>query len=166
MTPDFIESGVSNFFSNLGEIPTFFNSLLQLKASVSTKTFGRFVVNSTIGIVGLFDVATEIGIKEQNEDFGQTLGYWGVEPGPYLVLPLLGPSSVRDSTGIFVDMFAYQAAIDELGLKDDEEMLLSLLRGVDARANLNFRYYASGSAFEYEKLKVLYMKYREILIAR
>ena len=166
ITPDFVETGVSNFFNNLGEIPTFLNSLLQVKFGVATETLGRFLVNTTVGIVGLFDVATPIGLEEQNEDFGQTLGYWGVSPGPYLVLPILGPSSVRDATGTLVDMFAYQAAIDELGMKDEEELFLSFLRGIDTRANMPFRYYASGSAFEYEKLRVLYFKYRELQIAR
>lgn len=166
ITPDFVETGVSNFFSNLGEIPVFINSLLQAKVGVAAETFGRFAVNTTVGIFGLFDVATPIGLDKQNEDFGQTLGVWGVDSGPYLVLPLLGPSSLRDATGAAIDMFAFQAAIDEMGMKGEEEMFLSLLRSIDARANLPFRYYSSGSAFEYERLKVLYMKYREIQIAR
>lgn len=166
VTPDVVETGISNFFSNLGEIPVFINSLLQFKPAVAAETLGRFAVNSTIGVFGLFDVATPIGLDEQNEDFGQTLGTWGVGPGPYLVLPLLGPSSLRDATGVAIDMFAYQKAIDELGMKGNEELFLSLLSSIDARANLPFRYYASGSAFEYEHLKVLYMKYREIQIAR
>lgn len=166
ITPDFIEDGVSNFFDNLEEIPTFLNSVLQVKLGVATKTLGRFVVNSTVGVLGLFDVATPLGIKEQDEDFGQTLGYWGVGPGPYVVLPLLGPSSLRDATGSLIDMTAFNMAIDELGMKDDEELFLSFLRSVDARKNTSFRYYSSGSAFEYEKIKVLYMKYREIQIAR
>jgi phospholipid-binding lipoprotein MlaA len=166
VTPDVVETGISNFFSNLGEIPVFINSLLQFKPAIAAETFGRLAINFTIGILGFFDVATPLGLDEQNEDFGQTLGAWGVAPGPYLVLPLLGPSSLRDATGIAIDMFAYQAAIDELGMKGNEEMFLSLLSSIDARANLPFRYYASGSAFEYERLKVLYMKYREIQIAR
>lgn len=166
VTPDFVEDGVSNFFDNLGEIPTFLNSVLQAKLGVATKTLGRFVVNTTVGIAGLFDVATPLGIEEQNEDFGQTLGYWGVEPGPYLVLPLLGPSSVRDATGTFVDMAAFQMAIDELDMKEDEELFLSFLRTIDTRKNIGFRYYASGSAFEYERIKLLYTRYREIQIAR
>jgi phospholipid-binding lipoprotein MlaA len=166
VTPDIVETGISNFFSNLGEIPVFINSLLQFKPAVAAETLGRFAVNSTIGIFGLFDVATPIGLDEQNEDFGQTLGAWGVGAGPYLVLPLLGPSSLRDATGAAIDMFAYQSAIDELGMKGNEELFLSLLSSIDTRANLPFRYYASGSAFEYERLKVLYMKYREIQIAR
>lgn len=166
ITPDILESGISNFFSNLGEIPVFINSLLQAKPGVAAETFSRFAVNTTVGVFGLFDVATAIGLHEQNEDFGQTLGVWGIGSGPYLVLPLLGPSSLRDATGSAIDMLAFQTVIDELGMEGDEEIFLSLLSSIDTRANLPFRYYSSGSAFEYDRLKILYMKYREIQIAR
>ncbi|MFD2167481.1 VacJ family lipoprotein [Thalassotalea euphylliae] len=164
--PDFAETGVSNFFSNLGEIPTFINAVLQFKLGVAGETLARFATNSTIGLAGFIDVATPIGLDKQNEDFGQTLGHWGVGPGPYLVLPFLGPSSVRDATGSLVDMAAYQATIDEFGMKDEEELFLNFLRSIDARANVPFRYYASGSAFEYERMRTLYMKYRELQIER
>lgn len=166
VTPDLVEKGISNFFKNLGEFPVFINAILQGKPSVASETLGRFAVNTTVGVFGLFDVATSIGLVEQNEDFGQTLGVWGVNPGPYLVLPLLGPSSLRDAAGTSIDMFALQVVIDELGMTAEEEMFLSLLGSINTRANLPFRYYASGSAFEYERFKVLYMKYREIQIAR
>ncbi|WP_286263224.1 MlaA family lipoprotein [Thalassotalea atypica] len=166
VTPDFVEKGVSNFFNNLGEVPTFINSVLQLKIGIAAETFGRFAVNTTIGLAGLFDVATPIGLEEQQEDFGQTLGYWGVSSGPYLVLPLMGPSSLRDAVGASIDMVAFSAAVDELGMKSEEEAFLSLLRGIDTRASIPFRYYASGSAFEYEKLRLLYLKYRELQVAR
>ena len=166
ITPDFVESGISNFFNNLNEVSTFVNSLLQLKISVAGETLGRFALNSTLGLAGLFDVATPMGLVEQDEDFGQTLGYWGMDAGPYLVLPLLGPSSLRDATGLAFDSLVYQQAIDELGMKADEELFLSLLSTINTRATLPFRYYASGSAFEYENLRLIYLKYREIQIAR
>ncbi|NMP30290.1 VacJ family lipoprotein [Thalassotalea sp. M1531] len=166
ITPDFVETGVSNFFSNLGEIPTFVNSLLQFKFGVAAETLGRFAVNSTVGVAGLFDIATPIGLDEQDEDFGQTLGYWGVGPGPYLVLPLLGPSSLRDTSGLIIDSAVHQATVNELGLKDEEALLLDTLRAIDTRANVPFRYFESESAFEYEKIKLLYMKFREIQIER
>jgi phospholipid-binding lipoprotein MlaA len=166
ITPNIVEKGIGNFFSNIGEFPVFINSILQGKPGVATETLSRFVVNSTVGVFGLFDVATAIGLDEQNEDFGQTLGAWGLGPGPYLVLPLLGPSSLRDATGSAIDMLAFQAAVDELDLNGEDEKFFTLLRSIDTRNNLPFRYYASGSAFEYERLKVLYMKYREIQIAR
>jgi phospholipid-binding lipoprotein MlaA len=166
ITPDVVERSINNFFSNLDEISTFINSLLQFKLSVAGETLARFTLNSTVGLAGLFDVATQIGFAEQNEDFGQTLGYWGVDAGPYLVLPLLGPSSLRDATGLVFDNLVFQQAVDELGLDADEELLMSVIDGIDARASLPFRYYASGSAFEYEHLKLLYKKYREIQVAR
>jgi len=166
ITPDVVETGLSNFFNNLGEISTFINSLLQLKLSVAGETLGRFVVNSTLGMAGLIDVATPIGFVEQNEDFGQTLGHWGVGAGPYLVLPLLGPSSLRDATGLAFDTLADQQALGVLEMEADEELYLSLLNSIDARARLPFRYYASGSAFEYDYLKLLYKKYREVQVAR
>ena len=166
VTPDFVEVGVSNFFNNLGEVPTLVNSLLQFKLGVAVETLGRFALNSTIGVAGLFDVATPLGLNEQDEDFGQTLGYWGVDAGPYLVLPLLGPSSLRDAGGSLFDTALHQLTVSEMGLKTEEEMALNLLRAIDSRAQVPFKYYGTGSAFEYEKMKLLYMKYREAQIER
>ena len=166
ITPDIIETGVSNVFSNLNEITTFVNAILQGKFNVAGQTLGRFTLNSTLGIAGLFDVATAADIAKQNEDFGQTLGHWGLAPGPYIVLPLLGPSSFRDMTGLAFDALAYQQAINELGMEYNEELMFSFIKAIDARATLPFRYYMTGSAFEYEQLKLLYMRYREIVIAR
>lgn len=94
-----IRAGVTNFTNNLGEPLTFTNELLQFRIPAAAGTFSRFVVNSTIGLVGLFDPATAFGIKRRDEDFGQTLGTWGVKPGPYLVLPFLGSTSPRDLIG-------------------------------------------------------------------
>jgi phospholipid-binding lipoprotein MlaA len=166
ITPDVVETGLSNFFNNLAETSTFINSLLQFKLSVAGETLGRFAVNTTLGLAGLIDVATPIGLAAQDEDFGQTLGFWGVKAGPYLVLPLLGPSSLRDASGIVFDGLAKQQVMDELGMKSEEELYLSVLNSIDARARLPFRYYGSGSAFEYDYLKLLYKKYREIQVAR
>ena len=166
ITPDPVERGVSNFFSNLGELPTLANALLQLKFEVALTTFSRFTLNSTIGLAGLFDVASSMGIPEQNEDFGQTLGYWGVGSGPYLVLPLLGPSSMRDAAGLGLDTLAYKELVNELGLTPEEELMLDSLRSIDARANVPFMYYQTGSAFEYDRVKLLYMKFRELQIKR
>ncbi|BBB29086.1 VacJ family lipoprotein [Neptunomonas japonica] len=103
VTPDIVETGVHNFFSNLGDVTSLANNILQLKLEGSVKDFSRIVFNSTFGIAGLIDVATPMGIQSSDEDFGQTLGYWGVKPGPYVVLPLFGPSSVRDGLGRIPD---------------------------------------------------------------
>ena len=97
VTPDPVENSVSNFFNNLNEINTIVNSTLQLKFDKTISSSSRFVINSTVGILGLFDVASSLGIERHREDFGQTLGHYGVSPGPYLVLPFFGPSSFRDA---------------------------------------------------------------------
>ncbi len=103
VTPSPIRSGVSNFFSNLGTLTTIVNDLLQLKFAQAFTDAGRFVINTTFGVAGLIDVASMDNIPKHHEDFGQTLGYWGVGSGPYLVLPILGPSSVRDAGGLVFD---------------------------------------------------------------
>lgn len=103
IVPDVVRAGVGNFFSNIGDVLVGLNNLLQGKPAAAASDFGRFAVNSTIGVLGLFDVATDMGLRKNNEDFGQTLGRWGAGSGPYLVLPLFGPSSVRDALGFAVD---------------------------------------------------------------
>ncbi len=94
--PSLVRTGVRNVFTNLGVINTTFNDLLQLKIRNVPVGIARFTSNLILGVGGIFDVASEMGIPYYKEDFGQTLGYWGFDSGPYLVLPLLGPSSVRD----------------------------------------------------------------------
>lgn len=103
ITPEFVDTGISNFFGNLKDIGVTINDLLQLKFVQGGMDLGRFLVNSTVGIAGLIDVATMIDLPKHDEDFGQTLGYWGVPAGPYLVLPLLGPSSPRGTVGLVGD---------------------------------------------------------------
>jgi phospholipid-binding lipoprotein MlaA len=104
LVPDFIRTGVSNFFANINDVLIALNSLLQGKLLNAVSDVGRIAVNTTAGLLGLFDVATELGLEKHNEDFGQTLGYWGIGSGPYLVLPFLGPSSIRDGLGLLVDL--------------------------------------------------------------
>jgi phospholipid-binding lipoprotein MlaA len=101
--PQFVRSSVSNFFSNINDVAVVFNNLLQGKFTTAYSDFGRIAINTTLGLGGLFDVASEAGIEKHEEDFGQTLGWWGIEDGPFLMLPLLGPSTVRDGVGRFVD---------------------------------------------------------------
>lgn len=102
--PSPVRSGVNNFFGNLSDVWSFANSVAQLKLQDSAQTFMRVNVNTVFGLGGILDVATELGIDRHNEDFGQTLGHWGVPPGPYLVLPLLGPSTLRDTAALPVDV--------------------------------------------------------------
>jgi len=103
VTPSPIRKGFSNFFNNLGSITSVVNNILQLKFSNAFTEAGRFVINSTFGIAGFIDVAAMDNVPVHNEDFGQTLGHWGVGNGPYLVLPFLGPSTLRDTTGLVFD---------------------------------------------------------------
>ena len=103
--PQVMRTGVGNFFSNLDDITVFLNNVLQLKLTQAASDFGRFLINSTVGLLGFIDVATHFGMEKHNEDFGQTLGYWGIGNGPYLVIPLLGPSSFRDALGRFADSY-------------------------------------------------------------
>ncbi len=111
--PEVAQDGVSNFFGNLRDVSTLANQILQFKPVESVETFGRILVNSTIGLGGLFDVASDMDLTTENEDFGQTMAVWGVEEGPYVVLPLLGPSTVRDGAGLYVDTTSDANMIDK-----------------------------------------------------
>lgn len=98
VTPAPVRQGISNFFANLEDAWSFVNNLLQFKGHAATESFMRFSVNTFFGLGGVLDIATEMRLEKQTKDFGHTLGYWGVGPGPYLVLPLLGPSTLRDAS--------------------------------------------------------------------
>jgi len=165
--PDFVEDGVTNFFNNITDITHLINSALQLKPKATVDSAGRLLINTTVGVLGLFDVATKWGVYEHEEDFGQTLGHYGVGDGPYIVLPLLGPSNLRDTTGTITDALV-MAEIDPLNLDDhnDREIAYWLLNSIDARHRNNFRYYNTGSPFEYEMIRMLYTNKRELDIAR
>lgn len=133
VTPTAVQKGVSNFFSNLGEVGNITNNLLQGKWDATASSTWRFIINSTAGWFGIFDVASELGLKEYDEDFGQTLGYWGVSSGPYLVLPFLGPSTVRDGSALVVD-YTYGDATDLLDLTSEEEIAALAVDVIDTRA--------------------------------
>lgn len=133
ITPDPVEQGVDNFFSNLGEISNIVNGFLQFKLADTAVSTSRFLINTTLGIYGFFDVATLFGMEERNEDFGQTLGAWGVANGPYFVLPFLGPSTIRDTTGRIGD-YQYDLLNQIESSKDrDAATVLSV---INLRANL------------------------------
>jgi phospholipid-binding lipoprotein MlaA len=105
VTPTFIDQSLANFFNNLGEVKNIGNNALQGDGGDMLVSGGRFVINTTVGVLGIFDVATYIGLTRDSEDFGQTLAVWGLGNGPYLMLPLLGPSTLRDSIGSGVDSY-------------------------------------------------------------
>lgn len=103
ITPTPVQTGVRNFFSNLDDVTEFANNLLQFKIQAAASDLMRLGINSTFGFLGVLDIASEMRLEKHNEDFGQTLGRWGVQTGPYLVLPIIGSSSMRDGTGLLVD---------------------------------------------------------------
>ncbi|MDH1261698.1 VacJ family lipoprotein [Pseudomonas sp. GD03944] len=166
VTPTLVQTGVSNFFSNLGDVPNLLNSLLQLKGKRSLETTARLLLNTTIGVAGLWDPATRMGLPRQREDFGQTLGFYGVPSGPYLMLPLLGPSNLRDTGGLVVD-FSAESAINFLNVAEasSNHPEITLLRVVDQRSTTNFRYGQLNSPFEYEKIRYFYTESRKLQIA-
>ncbi len=106
ITPEPVDQGITNFYANLSDIGSAINNALQFKLQRAGSDVGRVVVNSTLGLLGFIDVASNLNFPRYNEDFGQTFGVWGAEPGPYLVLPFLGPSSGRDSVGLIFDWLA------------------------------------------------------------
>ncbi|WP_428087743.1 MlaA family lipoprotein [Candidatus Thioglobus sp.] len=116
--PKFAQNRVSDFFGNLRDISTLANQILQFKVTQSVTTLGRIVVNSTIGLYGLFDVASEIDLITDDEDFGQTMAVWGVGKGPYIMIPFLGPSTLRDGIGTYVDITSNANLINELDGSD------------------------------------------------
>jgi phospholipid-binding lipoprotein MlaA len=104
VVPSPLRTGVHNFVGNLGDVWTLANTAMQLKVQATAETFMRITVNTVFGLGGVLDVASEMRLEKRKEDFGQTLGYWGVKPGPYVVLPILGPSTLRDSLATPLDM--------------------------------------------------------------
>lgn len=160
VTPDIVETGVGNFFGNLADVGSIVNNLLQFKAEAAAQDFSRVVFNTTIGLGGILDVATPMGLLEHKEDFGQTLGYWGVESGPYLVLPLLGPSNVRDGISKLPD-----SMVDPVGEVNPVRARNQLyaLRIIDTRAELlAAEQLLSGD--RYTAMRDAYMQRREFLV--
>lgn len=133
VAPAVVRTGVSNFFSNIADVGSFFNNVFQLKVANSAEMLMRVGVNTLVGLGGVLDIASELNVERHPEDFGQTLGFWGVPPGPFLVLPLMGPSSLRDTAAMAVD---YQG--DVTGYVDPvgSRTALGILRTVNTRANL------------------------------
>jgi phospholipid-binding lipoprotein MlaA len=133
VTPALVRQGVTNFFSNLGEVWSTANNVLQFKGRAAAESWMRFSINSVFGLGGVFDLATDMGLERHKEDLGQTLGWWGVPSGPYLVLPLLGSSTIRDTAALPLDMQGSMLnAIPQAGVRDR----LYGLNLIDTRANL------------------------------
>lgn len=163
VTPNVVDRGISNFFSNLDDVVVFVNDILQLKLNQAISDGGRVLVNSTVGVLGFADMATDMGMPKNNEDFGQTLGVYGVGAGPYIVLPILGPSNLRDALGLFADSF-----VDPIQQIDDSDAMWSaiVLKGVDARADVisTKKVVDQASLDSYNFIRSGYLQRREYLI--
>lgn len=160
VTPGVIRTGVGNFFNNLGEIDTIINDLLQGKFKQAGLDSTRLLVNTTVGFAGLIDVGSRIGLERHDEDFGQTFGYWGMGSGPYLMLPFLGPSTVRDTAGLVPDY--YISVFDNI--EDDPTRYgLRALQIVDLRANLlEVEKLVAGDRYAF--FREAYLQRREFLV--
>ena len=160
LTPDPVRTGVNNFFENLRDVWSFINASLQLRPREAAENFLRFNVNTFLGVGGLFDVASEMGIERTRLDFGQTLGRWGVPPGPYLVLPIFGPSTVRDAAGFSIESSGdLVQGISNIPTRNS----LYVLRAVETRANLlRATSLLEGAALDkYSFTRDLYLQRRE-----
>ena len=165
VAPDPVEQGIHNFFRNIQDITTLLNSILQLNLEKTMNTTTRLAINSTVGLLGFLDIANDV--PRSDEDFGQTLGRWGVGNGPFLVLPVLGPSNVRDGVGLGVDWFAYnEIRARTTSMETWQEMTMDVMKALDLRAHTAFRYYETGSPFEYEWIRLLYTTKRKLDIER
>lgn len=164
ITPNFLDKGISNFFSNLSEISTVANDLLQFKLGQAVKDSARFIVNSTMGLLGIFDIASKMDLPKNKEDFGQTLAHWGVGSGPYLMLPFFGPTTLRDVTRFPVDGFL----LNPVAYLENDSLRMGLfgLNFVDIKSDLLSATDLVGevSIDEYEFIKNAYFQQREMLI--
>lgn len=164
VTPPPAEQGVSNFYANLADFRTAFNNFIQFKFLDGVSDTGRFIVNSTVGIVGIVDVASKMGLEKHNEDFGQTLGRWGVPSGPYVMLPFLGPSTARDGPALIVDFYTAPQTyfVDDVALRNS----LWALDFINRRAQLlSLDVVLEDVAYDkYELLRETFLARREYLV--
>ncbi len=151
---------INNFFSNLDDVVVTLNDVLQFKFAQAVSDGGRFLINTTFGAFGLADIAAAGGIPKHHEDFGQTLGYWGIESGPYLVLPFFGPSSVRDAVGLYADSLS--SPINYVNPPSNRNQII-IFNGVRVRANLldNEKLLEEAGLDPYSFLRDAYLSHRQ-----
>jgi phospholipid-binding lipoprotein MlaA len=166
VTPVFVQDRISDFFDNIQEVPTFANNVLQLKGDAAGRSATRFIIN-TMFTAGLYDLAgNQGGVPRVPEDFGQTLGHWGAGPGPFLMIPVLGPSNLRDATGLAADGSLVWALTPPVVA--DSWTFTGVrygLQSIDARHRTAFRYFETGSPFEYDLVRLIYTEKRKLDIA-
>ena len=157
VTPEIVDHSVSNFFNNLDDVGSAVNSLLQAKPGPALMNTERVVFNSTLGLGGLFDVASVLGMERYDEDFGQTLAHWGVKSGPYVMLPFFGPSTVRDATA----KFTVDGLLNPINYHD-EKLAFTALRLLDKRADIfnDEEAFKHMSEDQYSALRDLWLQHR------
>lgn len=163
--PSFARTGVRNFFSNLNDVTVLANDVLQFKLKQSASDLMRLSLNTTLGLAGLLDIASEAGLRKHDEDFGQTLGRWGLGSGAYLVLPFFGPSSVRDAVGLGVDT-VYTDLVYDVDQWEPRTFAVAL-RAVSVRADLLEAKQAVDAAAlgdNYEFMRDLYLERRQFQV--
>ncbi|WP_051785751.1 MlaA family lipoprotein [Endozoicomonas numazuensis] len=163
VTPSFVRVGVANFFQNLKEVSTVLNSALQFDGERTLKSASRLVINSTLGMLGLFDPATSMGIPHKRNEFGSTLAKYGVGAGPYLVVPVIGPYSLRDVSGLVVDLSA-EDHIDFTGVPSQvfAEPEVFAIYGINYRYTVPMSYDDFSSPFSYDMIRFLYTRKRKL----
>jgi len=164
IAPKFVVKGINNFFNNLRDIVTIINDLLQMKVQHAANDTGRVLVNSTIGILGFVDVHSINGGERRKEDFGQTLGHWGLGQGAYIVLPFLGPSTTRDAVGLITDTLAFDPISYMNNVRARNQV--RILQFVDARTELlNASSIIDEASLDpYAFQRDAYLQYREALV--
>jgi len=161
VVPRFIRVGIHNFFENQRDVQTMVNSILQGSPTKFAQSTGRVMVNSTVGLLGFIDVASKLDFARPVEDFGQTMGRWGVGKGPYIVAPFVGPTNLRDGIGWVPDFLIVSELNDNL-LSKPLRATVFFFDALDTRANVPFRYHETGSAFEYETVRWLWSTKRDL----
>jgi phospholipid-binding lipoprotein MlaA len=164
--PSPVRTGVRNVINNIGEPLTFVNDVLELRFTNAGHTVTRFTLNSTVGVLGLFDVAGKVGVPIHYADFGETLGRYGVPQGPYLYLPVLGPSSVRDGAGRIVDVYTGLLNLHDLHVTPGERLGVTAVDGLDTRAELDDQLseLQRSATDEYATQRSLYLQNRQSLV--
>jgi len=160
VTPDPVENGVSNFINNIYEFNTIFNSILQGRVDNTIHSLGRFLINSTIGLGGFLDVATPMGVDRRPADFGQTLAAWGFDSGPFVMLPVAGPRTVRSGTGLLVDSYGN---IPSLSGETAFNWTFLTVEAIDVRAQL-LKADQLISGDKYIFLREAYLQQREVFL--
>jgi phospholipid-binding lipoprotein MlaA len=156
--PSPVRTGVHNMFGNLSEVDSVINYTLQGRLGYGVRSLERFAINTTLGIAGLFDVATKLKVVQPPTGFGTTLAKWGMHPGPFLVIPLFGPSTLREAVGMLGD-YGTNYGINLADIyRGDQSWGVGVVNAVDQRANISFRYYSTGSPFEYGNIRFLYVR--------